>query len=338
MITVSHPSTLSVPPPAWFRKHKQRHQPPSMNALVVEEKIQEWKRKGDPTEPLDLSHLNLTQFPRHLPAELTHLILSGNYITHIPVLPKGLKVFVAEYGDIETIEGPLPSTLHTLHLTRNRIHTLPLRFPPALTSLHISCNELVELPLFWIPSPQSPEKGHLTHMIASNNKLHTFPQLPPSTLSVDLHNNHITSPLPPLPVSLINLNLASNRLTAFPPRLPPNLETLCVGRNQITHLPEHYPRMFPTTLHNLYIHNNPLLDKQGGDWEMDFGGEYFVTTESDFDYYSRIVNLQHARRAKQGPQEAKARTAKFKEELMMHVWRPERVAALLEAGYDPEDL
>lgn len=71
---------------------------------------------------------------------------------------------------------------------------------------------------------------------------------------------------------------------------------------------------------------------------MDLAGDYFVTTEPSHLYYARIVDLQHRQRELEAPAIAKARTAVFKEELVMHVWRPERVAALLEAGYNPEDL
>lgn len=312
-----------------------------MNALVVEEKIQEWKQKGDPTARLDLSHLGLTRFPLRLPAELTHLVISGNHFTHVPILPRGLQIFTAEFGQIETIEGPFPSTLHTLHVSNNRIHTLPLRLPQALHTFYASCNQLTELPEVWIPPPTSSQKGNLHTLHASNNNLHTFPLLPHSTYAVDLHSNRITSPLPPLPVSLTKLNLHNNRLTAFPSFLPPNLQTLSVSSNQITYLPEHFVHTHPSPLyrlHRLQLNHNPLLDKQAGEWEFDLAGDYFVATETEHDYYVRIVDLQHKQRAQQAPAIAKARTALFKEELVMHVWRPERVAALLEAGYDPEDL
>jgi hypothetical protein len=96
--------------------------------------------------------------------------------------------------------------------------------------------------------------------------------------------------------------------------------------------------MFPPSLKTITINHNPLLDVQAGHWEMDFGGDYFVSTESEWAYIERIVGLQHKRREVTALQQVKPRTSTFKEELMMRVWRPERIEALLNAGIDPSDL
>lgn len=304
-------------PPAWYIKYKHSPSRPLANALVVEEKIQQWKQKGDPSQPLDLRDLNLTQFPHHLPADLVHLKISSNHFTHVPLLPRKLQIFESENGQIEVIEGPLPPTLHTLRLNYNHIHTLPLRFPQSLSVFRISGNNLVELPELWTPPPHSKHKGNLTYVDASSNKLHVFPIFPDSIQHIDL---------------------SSNRIPTFPTRLPSNLETLLVASNQIRHIPEHFPRMFPPSLKTITINHNALLDVQAGYWEMDFGGDYFVSSESEFAYIERIVVLQHKRREVTALQQAKPRTSMFKEELMMRVWRPERIEALLNAGYDPSDL
>ena len=67
--------------------HKAR-----MNGEEAQRRVDEWIRRNDTTEPLDLAKLGLTELPP-LPAELTRLYCYGNNLTELPELPTNSQSF-----------------------------------------------------------------------------------------------------------------------------------------------------------------------------------------------------------------------------------------------------
>ena len=86
-----------------------------MNASEI---INEWIYKGDVTEHLDLSNLNLTKISDELPDTLQVLYCDDNLLTSLPHLPATLK-YLSCSNNLLTSLPYLPSTLQTLYCSYN---------------------------------------------------------------------------------------------------------------------------------------------------------------------------------------------------------------------------
>ncbi len=189
--------------------------------LGTRPKYPEYNEQGYVIE-LDLSQLNITQFPEEL-RELTHLErlnLSGNQLTQIP--PE-------ELGQL--------SNLQHLDLHKNQLTHIPAELGQLSNLQHLDLH-----------------KNQLTHIPAELGQLSNLQHL-------DLYENQLTQIPPELGqlTSLQNLDLSSNQLTQIPPELGQltNLQNLHLHKNQLTQIPPELGQL--TNLQYMSLSKNPDL-------------------------------------------------------------------------------
>jgi hypothetical protein len=200
-----------------------------LNYDKADEKIKEWIAKGDTSEPLNLSKLDLisghNEYPNvviELPKNLKYLICNNNPgLKRFPKLPKGLVELEATNNNLITIPE-LPDSLKLLYINHNNIKSLP----------------------------KLPSK--LEELICINNKLVRLPELPNSLIYLECKNN-VLSELPELPSGLEILICDENMLKTLPTLTKVNLIAISCSKNEITSLPE-----LPNTLQELYCEYNKL--------------------------------------------------------------------------------
>jgi hypothetical protein len=129
--------------------------------------VSEWKRT-DHMGPLNLSHMDLTALPP-LPADLTQLVCTDNFLSALPPLPSGLRILNAARNRLTELPD-LPITLTKLDVTENKLAALP-PLPATLEQLYCSHNCLTDQSLvLW------PPRLHTLH--CSHNRLRLFPEIP----------------------------------------------------------------------------------------------------------------------------------------------------------------
>jgi hypothetical protein len=172
----------------------------------MEQKIKAWMTLNNPTELLDLSHMELTDFDGSiLPSTCQRLAIYSNHLSKIPFpLPKSLKELYADHNPIKHVDGQaLPPSLEILVLTRTFIKALPSPLPPKLRYIY-----------------------------ASNCRLESLPTTFPSTLeNLSVHNNYITQIPETFPDSLRIFYASFNEFKRIPDRLPPFLTDMIVAGN-----------------------------------------------------------------------------------------------------------
>ena len=256
---------------------------------------------------LNLTDMKLTELP-----PLSHLIelrLDKNDLITLPPLPSRLLVLTCHRNHLISLP-PLPKGLHTLLCSSNQLRSLPT--------------------LSTLPSLRVLECDY--------NLLTTLPELPASLQDFTCGKNRITS-LPPLP-NLIELDCSCNQLHSLPP-LPASLRSIDCTANHLHWLPE-----LPERLCVLYCKENPLeifpeLPRDLGYFMGEIDGDS-VELENTNPEVIQVINTRIGSWTKRLEEQSKkrcmARCAIYKEEIMMTVWHPTRMAPLIERGIDLEDI
>ncbi|ECG8514085.1 hypothetical protein DLR11_07275 [Salmonella enterica subsp. salamae] len=135
---------------------------------------------------LDLSDLQLTALPDHLPEHITFLAVINNRLTKLPdTLPGGLQQLNASHNQLTRIATELPGGLQRLDVSHNKLIHISVPLPESMDDLNISHNELSRLP--------SPLPHGLRQLEASNNRLTMVPDILPSALEwLDVNDNLLT--------------------------------------------------------------------------------------------------------------------------------------------------
>ncbi|MBB4380265.1 NEL-type E3 ubiquitin ligase domain-containing protein [Bradyrhizobium sp. SBR1B] len=127
----------------------------------------------------------LANLPNELPASLRRLNVSGNQLSHLPVLPIGLRGLDVNYNRLESLPAVLPAGLQFLSANYNRLPNLPEDLPSSLRFLHVGHNQLTNLPQV-LPAS-------LEFLDVSQNQLTDLPQVFPTSLEfLDVSQNHLT--------------------------------------------------------------------------------------------------------------------------------------------------
>ncbi|ELM1617142.1 hypothetical protein Q3P50_000297 [Salmonella enterica] len=135
---------------------------------------------------LDLSDLQLTTLPDHLPEHITFLAVINNSLTNLPdTLPGGLQQLNASHNQLTKIATALPGGLQRLDVSHNKLTHISVPLPESMVDLNISDNALSQLP--------SPLPYGLRQLEASNNRLTMVPDiLPPALEWLDVNDNFLT--------------------------------------------------------------------------------------------------------------------------------------------------
>ena len=271
---------------------------------------------------VDLSMLGLTELPP-LPEGLEHLTCSFNRLTTLPKLPQSLRSLYCAHNQLTSLPT-LPPFLEYLHCQLNQLTSLPT-LPPSLLTLVCHTNRLTSLPE--LPSI-------LDILRCGNNQLTSLPTLPPIMFAMSCYCNPLTT-LPALPLQLEELTCYSSTLTSIP-MLPPNLRKLnCLG-NPLETLPE-----LPSTLQQLKS-ELPIYHEFDEEIQEDIQHGGRMIYDGMYPDLVGAVNYMIFRAAAYANQESKQRCVErcslYKEEIMMTVWHPSRVAPLIEMGIDLESV
>ena len=271
---------------------------------------------------LDLSRLGLTELPP-IPEGITSLRCSHNPLTSLPRLPSTLEMLYCSYNQLTSLPE-LPPSLEYLQCSNNELTGLP-ELPPSLYTLYCNINRLSSL-------PELPPS--LRILRCYNNELTSLPTLPPIMVSINCYCNPLTT-LPTLPLQLEELTCFTCRLTSLP-TLPTNLRRLnCLG-NPLETLPE-LPSTLDVLKYELPIHYEMDWEIQE---EIQHGGQ--MIQDGMWPDMVAAVNGMIVRAAAYANQESKTRCMErcslYKEEIMMTVWHPSRVAPLIEMGIDLESV
>lgn len=230
------------------------------------ERVSECVKNSNPV--LDLSNLNLSNIPPHLPLHITTLIIDGNQLKTLPSLPAGLSELRAKDNQLSRLPELIPSSLTTVDLSNNQLTAFPL-LPPAVTTIDLSGNKLCRLqgipqsvthlflsnnPQICVVIPDFKEFRNLkeinldglglkklpslpptiTRLTLNNNPLHTIPALIEFTQleALSINNTHIKK-LPHLPIGLKYFSANDNELMSLP-YLPPSLKQLELINNKLS--------------------------------------------------------------------------------------------------------
>jgi hypothetical protein len=191
--------------------------------------------------------------------KLTYLDCTGNNLTTLPILPKGLYRLYCSRNQLTTFTS-LPLTIWELICQGNQLTSLPPI--PSMQSLYCDGNKLTLLPT--LPntlitlacnsnqlSSLPPLPPNLKYLYCQNNKLVGLPLIPPNLERIETAFNQITV-LPALPASLLHLDCRYNQLQTLP-ALPSALPFISCSHNQITSLPA-----LPASLINFYCDHNQI--------------------------------------------------------------------------------
>jgi hypothetical protein len=222
-------------------------------------------------------------------------------------------------------------------VTTLTLRSLPLnainRLPPNLVYLTI-----LDCPIhkFTCELPKT-----LRWLVVNNTFLKELPPLPPGLETLHVKFSSLAS-LPPLPSTLQTLTLQHaplQRLNALPPHL---LELRLFSLSHLSSVPA-----IPSSLLLLMLSELPIRELPEGYGTLVKRHPYVSfsvvdccylpqmrTGESIIAYAMRLWDAQERAAALRAAERARA----IHEELAQVVWRPERIAAALEAGMEPEDL
>ena len=154
----------------------------------------------------------------------------------------------------------------------------------------------------------------LKELYCQETQITSLPELPASLKRLDAWAIPLKV-LPPLPRGLKYLYCSDTQITSLP-ELPPGLVELNCYNTQITVLPE-----LPLSLEVLYTAKTPLLIQR-------------KSQENITQYRKRWCEWREEQASKKRMQE---KNKLLKEEIMMEVWKPDRIEKWLLAGYDPDD-
>ena len=142
-----------------------------------------------------------------------------------------------------------------------------------------------------------------------DTQLTSLPALPSGLQTLYCYNTLLIS-LPDLPSGLESIDCPNTPLTSLPD-LPSGLQSLFCYNTQLTSLPD-----LPSGLTDLDCSNTPLLLQRGA-------------SETIAEYNARWRAWREEQASKKRCQE---RSKTVKEDLMIYVWRPDRLEKLLEVG------
>ena len=148
--------------------------------------------------------------------------------------------------------------------------------------------------------------------------------------SIQCSGNPLTA-LPTLPLQLDTLECHSCTLSSLP-TLPVNLRVLKCEKNPLETLPE-----LPFTLEEMHCELPWVEDI---DEDVARGGPmiYNALWPEMVGAVNQMVREAAVLTNRQSKKRCTTRCATYKEEIMMTVWHPKRVAILIEMGIDLEDV
>jgi Leucine-rich repeat (LRR) protein len=163
------------------------------------------------------------------------------------------------------------------------------------------------------------------YLTISKMSLKKFPILPEGIKRLNLRCNRISEIPSDLPSTLEWLVLDRNRITKIPDSLPEGLKMLYIHNNRI----DEFPKKFPSTLIHCSMDKNPIT----------IGTVLEGYSDIRYDVYMKILKEKMEERIEEeSKKRQQTRTLLLFEEIVMNVWHPSRVEALLEAGIDLESL
>ncbi|WGL97611.1 TcdA/TcdB pore-forming domain-containing protein [Arsenophonus sp. aPb] len=198
---------------------------------------------------LDLSNLNLTSLPAHLPYNLISLHVNDNQLAVLPAeLPSTIQKLYAYNNQLTSLPVSLPERLILLDVNHNQLMALGNNLPTTLLGIDISSNQLIRLPdnfpagllllnannnqLTYLPDSLPTS---LTHLFVRNNELKTLTNyLPNSLIRIDVSNNQLTALPDHIPDKLIRFNFTGNQLSAESIHLPINLRLTGSSRDFVS--------------------------------------------------------------------------------------------------------
>ena len=171
------------------------------------------------------------------------------------------------------------------------------------------------------------ENEHDNYLVISKMSLKKFPILPEGIKRLDLRCNRISEIPSDLPLTLECLILDRNRITKIPDTLPERLCILYIHNNRI----DEFPKKLPSSLALCTMDKNPITT----------GTVLDGTVNSDIthDDYLRVLREKiEEKNEEESKKRQQTRALLLFEDIVMNVWHPSRVEALLEAGIDIESL
>jgi hypothetical protein len=209
---------------------------------TVEKRVHLWKLRKYPTECLDLSYLNFTEFPT-LPENIYGILIEKTPLKTFKNIPITIKKLLISNKELESLDF-LPDTLEYLILNTT---THICRLPYKLKYLEIS-NSNIEildtLPPF-LRKLELSENYFLKTISAFPNTLRSF-------CSFDCP----LSSIPRLPDSLTYFRTVFGDYSSIP-YFPPHLHNFSIQHNKTI---SNIPSIFPNSIIKLIIENTPNLN------------------------------------------------------------------------------
>ncbi len=166
--------------------------------------------------------------------------------------------------------------------------------------------------------------------------LQIFRSITPNHHLLDIPRLRIHS-LPPIPENILGLWCDNTELSELP-QLPPRLQILSIMNTNVKRLPT-----LPETLCGFYIHGTQITELPeipASVWDIGVSGAPLLIQKreeesiAEFNLRWRAWRVEQARLAeeKASRERQRERCRTVKEELMMEMWKPERVEKWIEAG------
>lgn len=314
-------------------------------------------RKGG---TIHLEYLHVKSIPYFPKAGVNHLTLNNLWnITELPPLPRYLQTLsLDQMKGLKTLPD-LPDTLYRLNVVETPLETIPV-LPEWLQSCVLIATRLTSLEgipphlktLICADTPGLKHLGPLPDTLeeldCSSTSLETLPSLPKGLLRLNCEQTDLRT-LPMLPSSLQSIDATQSRIERLPP-LPKSLKSLKINQTPLLELPpvpdslnnllceqtrlRRYPHMLGTRLWTLHCDKDffddlyelpPYLESVS---VYDYSETRYLHFKLGTDVQSVILEVNETR----FKERCIERCLKIKEELLAEVWKPSRVAKLVEAG------
>ena len=183
--------------------------------------------------------------------KLKSFLSSGNIIAELPKIPTTLKRLDIAFNKItslDTLPYALPSTLHYLKCSHNRLTSLTLKDMPLMKHINAADNNLSSFIIGNMPMLEYLD-------LSKNNLGYLVENLPVKIKKIIINNNNIASLPYLLDFTKLNELIINNNKLVELPDLPIKISKLDISKNNIKYISRHNIEKIKLIISNTYCYS-----------------------------------------------------------------------------------